>query len=118
MKNYIFLTRTQIEIVSSSSMFVHLKKGDKRIDKIHKGLESGTLKIVTVNPYSKNFNKFYKDNWYLIETIQFVEHFSHSGYEHYVFQYKFEKNFYWEKEGIKVLDMSEISTFRKKLTFV
>lgn len=118
-ESVIFLTRGEIIIFSEFYLSVHLKKSDSRRKDIERLIKVGKLKILTIDPKLEGFNKFYRGNWYLIQTLDCIS-FSDSadGYTHFRLRYKYDsKKFLWEEGGgVRLLEEEEISKIRKTLT--
>lgn len=113
-KECVFLTRGELHIHSESSLSVHLKPGDKRIDDILRLIKLNQLQIVTIDPKKIKFYKsFFSNNWYLIPTLEYTGQANYSGYTHFSFIYKLDGTYYWDKKGVRLLTTEEIDRVKK-----
>lgn len=124
----VFLTRGELHIHGEDSLSIHLRPNDPRVKEISKGI-SRDLKIVTINPkkLSSFYLSFYRDTWYLIQTLEYTGSATYGGYTHFSFRYKLNGTYLpstwdkqglpvhannWEKPGIRVLAPNEVEQFK------
>jgi hypothetical protein len=117
---YVFLTRGEIHIHDERSLSIHLRPDDKRMKKVSRYVGKD-LNFVVINPklmeYMATTKKFSKENWYLIPSVSYNGSADHSGYTHFSFSYKLEKNYPWEKGvPVRTLTSDEITKFKKEQT--
>ena len=116
MNNIVFLTRGELHIHDDSNLSIHLKPDDRRLKDITLLMSKKKLKIVTINPKSDKFYRFYTGNWYLIPSLEYTGSVDHSGYAHFSFKYKFKNRYFWEKDDVRMLKTHEIEKVRNCLS--
>lgn len=109
LKNYVFLTGSEILIRNSYQLTVHLPKDDTRLDAIMKNKDK-ELFFVVYEPLVKWYGTFLKSRWYLIPRPISTGKVISKNYVHLSFDWRYK---YKNSNPSRELTTAEIDFFRQ-----
>lgn len=110
-KEFIFLTRSEIEIPTSYQMSIHLRHEDTRAKKIMENYQKSNISLVVVDPHVKWIGTFAPGRFYYFPNIFYTGRTKTRTHWHFSFdwRYKYKNDF----GQVKELTNEEVDFFRK-----
>jgi len=118
LKNFIFLTGSEILIQNNTHLTVHLGLKDSRVEAINNNREN--LYFVVYNPSVKWVGTFQREKWYLIPKPRYTGSTTSKKVYHFSFDWRYKLNVGFGQQ--RLLTNSEVDFFREnnylKLDFI
>ena len=110
-KEFIFLTRSEIEIPTSYQMSIHLRHEDSRAKKIMDNYRESNISLVVVDPFVKWVGTFTPGKFYYFPNIYYTGRVKTITHLHFSFNWRYKyKN---DLGGVKELTTEQVNFFRK-----
>lgn len=110
LRNFIFLTGSEIFIENNQNLTVHLKSSDSRVEALKKNKHN--LYLVVYDPSVKWVGTFLRGKWYLIQKPICTGSTKSKRFEHFSFDWRYRRGVGFGQQ--RLLTDSEIEFFREE----